>query len=397
MRAPSSTGFLVKGLAALVATALACFSLRRIGLLVAALLPRRAVTGAVTLPSVLLVVAARDEADCVDSLLAALEAIDYPAERLFTVLVDDCSTDQTGDRFDQWAARRPRALSLRLPTHAGKHQAQREGMTAEAGEIIVTCDADVRPRPDCLRRLTEAFADEGVGAAAAFVAPENATATPIARYAAVESWVHQLVTSAGKDRLDLNPPAPGGCSAYRRSALEQIGWFGPEPGADVRVTAALTRAGWRTRFVPEAVAETAVVQRWRDYWHQHIRWGRNLFSSAGAGERVSRSVPLARRVEAWMTAAGYADRLVLLLALPLIAARRLTSRFAALYLAIVTGEVCVALAKARVARDGHRFLLWTGALFALDVVASVAAAAAHLLGRPRAWRPQRGAGSDATS
>jgi cellulose synthase/poly-beta-1,6-N-acetylglucosamine synthase-like glycosyltransferase len=157
----------------------------------------------------------------------------------------------------------------------------------------------------------------------------------------------------------------------------------------VRVSVALTRAGWRTRFVREAVAQNTVVDCWEDYWHQHIRWARNLFASAGTRRRAG-CAPLRRRAEAWMVSTGYADRLVLLAALQLILAGRLRIRFAGLYLAVITAEVWAALAKARVGRGGPRFFLSTVALFALDMVASVTATGAHLLGRPRGWTQGRG-------
>lgn len=225
-----------------------------------------------------------------------------------------------------------------------------------------------------------------------YLTPENAAAGLVARYAAVEAWVTQLVSSAGQDRLDLNAPTPGGCCAYRRAALEQIGWLGAKPGGDVRVSVALTRAGWRTRFVREAVAKNTVVERWGDYWHQHIRWARNLFAAAGISRikpAADRAIPLRRRAEARMLSAGYADRLVLLGALQLILAGRLRARFAGLYLLVVSAEVLTALAKARVWRDGPGFFLSTIALFVIDVLASVTATVAHLLGRSRGWKQGR--------
>lgn len=335
-----------------------------------------------------LVVATHNEASSLDSLGRSLSSLDYPEEKLWTVLVDDHSSDATAARIAEWADGHPRTTALPLAEQVGKHQAQRKGMAAASGEIVVCCDADVRPDPDCLRLLTGAFADQAVGSAAAYLTPGNAAAGPVAHYAAVEAWVTQLVSYAGKDRLDLNAPTPGGCCAYRRAALEQIGWLGAEPGGDVRVSVALTRAGWRTRFVQEAIAQNTVVDNWEDYWHQHIRWARNLFAAAGTRRTLGRA-PLRRRAEAWMLSAGYADRLVLLAALQLILAGRLRTRFAGLYLAVITAEVWAALAKARVGRDGVRFFFSTVALFALDVVASVTATLAHLLGRPRGWRQGR--------
>jgi GT2 family glycosyltransferase len=346
-------------------------------------------------PFVTLVVAAHNEASSIDALLEALGATDYPADRLRIVLVDDGSTDGTGARFAAWADGRPAAAVIRLPERIGKHRAQREAMELADGGLVVFCDADVRPRADCLRHLAEPFADETVAGVAGLVLPDNASTSPVARYAAVESWVTQLVTSAGKDRLDLNAPTPGGCCAYRRSALDGIDWHSGDPGADVQLTVALTRAGWRTRFAPKAVAETAVVHRWRDYWHQHVRWARNLFASAGApaaDRRPSEATgpaSISRRAEAWVLSAGYSDRLLLLAALPLALTGRLPLRLPAIYLTVTTGEVWTALAKARVGREGHTFFLWTVALFALDIVASVAAATAHLIRWPRAWHQGR--------
>jgi hypothetical protein len=53
--------------------------------------------------------------------------------------------------------------------------------------------------------------------------------------------------------------------------------------------------------------------------------------------------------------------------------------------------VAVALGEARVGQAAPSFLLAAGALFVLDVIASLAATADHLLRRPPVWRQgQRG-------
>jgi 1,2-diacylglycerol 3-beta-glucosyltransferase len=218
-------GGITRGLAAVVAAAPACLSVRRLVLLAASLLPARTRPDAGDPPSVTLVVATHNEASSLESLRRSLSSLDYPEEKLWTVLVDDRSSDATGARLAEWAEGHPRTTALPLGEHVGKHQAQREGMAAADGEIVVCCDADVRPAPDCLRRLTSAFADQSVGSAAAYLTPDNAAAGPVAHYAAVEAWVTQLVSYAGKDRLDLNAPTPGGCCAYRpRRSSRSAGW-----------------------------------------------------------------------------------------------------------------------------------------------------------------------------
>ena len=378
-----------------VGAALGLFALRRVVLLVAALLPRRG-TGPppVRAPSVAVIVPARDEGVGTEAMLRAMESLEYPADSLSFVLVDDASRDATGERLADWTAGRPRARAISLSVHLGKSGALNAGIAAaEPSDLIAVCDADLRPRPDWLLRLAPCFAEDGVGAATGFLAPINADASRVARYAAVETWTHQLVTSAGKDRLDLNPPALG-ASAYRRAALEEIGGFRPgAPGEDVHATYALTRAGWRTRFVAEAVVDNAVVADMRGYWRQHIRWARNVFAVRSSAETPAAvcagDVPLARRVEQWAASAGYADRLAFMAALGLVAAGRLPRSVPAAYLGVVGGEVAVAVVKAGCGARLHAFVAAVATFFAVDVAASMAATAAHLAQRPRTWDATR--------
>jgi 1,2-diacylglycerol 3-beta-glucosyltransferase len=374
-----------------VAAVLAAFLLRRVVFVVAALAPPRPLPeAAAEPPTVTLIVPARGEGAAVDATLDALDALAYPPPRLFVVLVDDGSPDSTGERFRAWAAARPRVRALDLPTGVGKYEALNQGLrAAPEADCVAVCDADLRPHPLWLRALVEPFADPAVGATAGFVSPANAEAGAIARYAAVESWTHQLVTSAAKDRLDLNPPTLGAC-AYRRTALEQAGGFGgPDPGEDLQLSAELTRAGWRIRFAAAAVADNAVVAGWDVYWHQHVRWARNVFATARGRPRSTRPPAggLARRVESRLAATGYTDRLAVVAATALALGGLLPVWLPAAYLAVLAVEVTVAVLKAGSGRRAPVFLVTTVALFPLDVLASAAATFAHVARRPRRWRP----------
>ena len=356
---------------------------------IAALLPRPEPTDGNESPSVTLVVPARNERSVAPATLDALDRLDFPGGRLRIVLVDDGSDDSTGELFEEWSASRPQVFALRLSDQVGKYASLNEVIrSSPRTDLIAVCDADVRPRPAWLRRLVGPFSDPRVGATAGYLSPANADDGPVARYAAVESWVHQLVASAGKDALGLDPPTLGAC-AYRRTALDEVGCFGTSlSGEDVRISAALTRAGWRIRFVEAAIADNTVVHTWQDYWHQHLRWARNVFSSrpASVSAAPSRPVSIAQRIESRLAAAGYADRVALLVVIAGVRANVLPRWIPRAYTAVAGVEVVVAVTKAGHARQLPRFLAATAALFGLDVVASTAASAAHILGRPRAWR-----------
>jgi cellulose synthase/poly-beta-1,6-N-acetylglucosamine synthase-like glycosyltransferase len=358
-----------------LAAALLLFSLRRVALMLAAWVQPRPIGASRNIPTVTLLIPARNEEAGIAGTLTAVAALDYPTDQLFTVLIDDGSEDGTRMLCERWVAARERALVISFSGSRGKIAALNAGVAAAPPtELIAVCDADVKPKPDWLRRLADAFADERVGGAAALLRPVGADRTAVSRYAAVENWVNQLVTSAGKDRLGLNP-VTNGASAYRRTALEGLGWFGVGFSEDdVRATVGLTRAGWRTRLVPTAIIEHAVVYRFSDYWRQHIRWSGNLMAAATAPKSSNHAhVGLWRTLETWVVFRGYVDRVVLLAVIGLVLGGRLPLWIPGLYLATVVGYVITALVKARTGRRFFGFLFWTTAFYGIDIVASFAA------------------------
>lgn len=106
------------------------------------------------LPSVSIVVAARDEAARVEEAVRSLLAIDYP--RLSVVAVDDRSSDGTGAILDRLAASDARLRVIHLTSlpqgWIGKCRALAEGEAAAGGEWILFTDGDVVLAPDALRR-----------------------------------------------------------------------------------------------------------------------------------------------------------------------------------------------------------------------------------------------------
>ena len=377
---------------------LAALTARRLLFLAAALAAPRVVAGPDSRsepPSVALLVPARREAARLPGLLACLDRLSYPRARMHTILVDDASDDGTWEMLESYAAGSARTTALREPAWSGKPAALNAGLrAAPPTDLVLVCDADQRPEPHALTALTALFADERVAAASGYIRPRGAARAVVARYASVESWVHQLVTCAGKDRLDLNPPVLGGFCAYRRSALDEIGHLRAGAAAeDAEVAAALTHAGWRTRFANTTVSSTEVPATLADYWRQHVRWGRGIAAggrtrpAAEAGRRVRAPV----RLEASIAATAYADRALLLVALVLAGVRLLPRALPASYLLAAAAEVLVASARAEGAHRAPGYLLTTVTLFPLDVAASLAAVLTRRDEAEGGWRSPRAA------
>lgn len=364
---------------------LAAFTVRRCVLLVGAVLPPRQVAASAT-PTVLVVVAAHNEAWQVEPLLQALARLDYPAEKIWFVLVSDGSEDDTAVVFERWASNRARATAQALSKQVGKAAAMNEAMQlGPPTELLVVYDADQRPRPDSLRRLTHPFGDARVAAVAGYRLPLNADRGVVSRYAALEAWVHQLVVLAGKERWGWNPPTMGGNCAYRVAAVEELGGFPAKTNTeDIEMSLALIARGWRTRFVVDAVADSWVGESWRHYFSQRVRWAHGMY---GGGTR-------ARSLETLAVSSGYVDRLVFVAACVLVLSHQMSVAWPAIYLLVPFLQVLAALAKAGQFRRTHIYLLGAPLMFLLDIASTAYATLLSFVGRRPPWSQPEAARSD---
>ncbi len=353
-------------------------------------------------PTVLILVPIRNEPQSIPGLCAALDALDYPRPQWQVALIDDGPTDDIPHErgtlrqhtaIEAAVAIRPGWQALHLPVNVGKAQALNHGLAhIPFGEIVFIFDVDSRPQPDCLRWAVRAFADARVAAVSGRLVAVNALTSPAAYYTAVESLVHQLVTLRGKDVLRLGPPLLGSNNGYRRAALAQVGGF--RPGAfleDSDLTLALLRAGYTTRFVPQAVASHRVPATLRGYIRQHIRWGRGFNDVArdhlpGLLTDPRLSWPL--RLELALFAVGYLDRLALLWA---VAMALLGIEPVVLWIGIGISltlplvQIIAALAFSRAAAGYWWRLPLIPAFFVVDTGTALWAMAATLLNLPRLW------------
>lgn len=383
-RSVTTTGITTGRLA--LGAGLAVFAGRRLAFMCAALAPARDRVEDYRPESVCVVVPARDEAAVLDRTLAAMAGQRPAPWRQQVVLVDDGSSDGTTAVMERWSRTRADWTLVRLGSRAGKGRALNAGIAASPdSELVVACDADVEPDRDCLMELVRPFTDRRVGAAGALLWPGNADASAVSRYCALELWQHQLITSAGKDRLGLNPPALGWLACYRRAALDAVGGFPSESlGEDVEVTNALTRSGWETRFVPTARVVSHVPERLSEYWRQHIRWSRGLLDAAPRAGCAA-AVPPHRRIEAWLLATGYADRILLAAATAMAAKGSLRAWVPAGYAVLIAGEALAALTRAGLGGAAAKYLVTAAGMFPVDLAASVTGLAAQLGRRKRTW------------
>jgi cellulose synthase/poly-beta-1,6-N-acetylglucosamine synthase-like glycosyltransferase len=116
------------------------------------------------LPRVSIVIPARNEERNLEEALRSVLALDY--DNLEIEVVEDRSTDRTGEILERMAAAEPRLRVVRVrelpPGWLGKNHALWLGAGKATGELLLFTDADVVMEPSILRRAVGAMVADGL-------------------------------------------------------------------------------------------------------------------------------------------------------------------------------------------------------------------------------------------
>lgn len=221
------------------------------------------------------VVPARDEASRIGACLEGALADPDVAE--VVVVVDEGTTDNTAQLAARAGARVVHAPPL-PEGWVGKPWVLEHGLEAARGEIVVTLDADTRPRPGLARALAGRLRGADLVTAGTRFACDTA-GERFLHPAMLATLVYRFGPS---DTGDLHPSparavANGQCLAVRRAELLAAGGFAiarEHMNDDIALVRALARAGWRIRFVDGAALvsvrmHASAAEVWRE-------WGRSL-------------------------------------------------------------------------------------------------------------------------
>lgn len=236
-------------------------------------------------PMVSVLVAARDEAENLPSLLAGLERQDYPSEKSEFIIIDDASSDGTAETAERWARkdRRFRVVHLEDDAVLGigpKKRALAAGIRISRGEILITTDADSLVSPRWIREMISLFsADTGAVCGRVRYHREDGF---FARLAAFEGTL-QTVLNAGVIGIGGALSCCGANFAYRRSAFEDAGGFESAgnvfSGDDDLLLQRIRSRGWKIRFCDhaESVVRTSAPKHFGVYYQRkrrHLSVGR---------------------------------------------------------------------------------------------------------------------------
>jgi len=218
------------------------------------------------------------EAAVLPDLVAAIRALDYPADRLDVKLIleaDDTETiaaahaltaGELGAQFD--------VLHVPRGTPRTKPRALNYALAFARGDFVVIYDAEDRPHPDQLNAALDAF-DSGGDDLACVQAPlhwYNAAETWLTRQFALEyaALFHVILPALARWGWPL--PLGGTSNHFRRSALDAAGGWDPHNVTeDADLGFRLSELGFRAGVIAPSTGEEAVttLAPWR---RQRSRW-----------------------------------------------------------------------------------------------------------------------------
>ncbi len=230
-------------------------------------------------PPVSILIPAHNEEIVIRRTLEAMCALEYPADRLEIIVINDGSSDGTGDIVREFAARDSRVVCYDVPQGQGgkgKSRALNLGLARASHPYIAVYDADNTPEPAALRYLAaQLLLHPELGAVLGKFRTVNRKRTLLTRFINIETLSFQSILQAGRWKLLRIATLPGTNFLMRRSLIEEMdGWDEGAITEDSELSIRMYIAGWKIKFIPYSVTWEQEPETWSVWLRQRTRWVR---------------------------------------------------------------------------------------------------------------------------
>jgi cellulose synthase/poly-beta-1,6-N-acetylglucosamine synthase-like glycosyltransferase len=260
--------------------------------------PRYAPTPDDVLPVYSVIAALYREAASVAPLMAAINALDYPSEKLDVILVVEQDDPATRAAIASLGPM-PHVRTLVAPPLAPqtKPKALNWALPFACGSFVAVFDAEDRPEIGQLRAALDAFRHhpDSVACVQASLCIDNKTHSWLSLMYAAEYAGQFDIYLSGMSEMALPLPLGGSSNHFRTAVLREVGgWDAYNVTEDADLGFRLARSGYRSVTFPSTTFEEAPIRfhawlkqrsRWMKGWLQtwcvHMRQPRQLWRDAG--------------------------------------------------------------------------------------------------------------------
>ena len=227
------------------------------------------------LPFVSLLVPLYDEKDIADRLVARLDRLTYPRDRLEVLLILEAGDHKTASALSKAALPSwMRLVHVPRGTIRTKPRAMNYALDFAKGDIVGIYDAEDAPARDQLLKVAETFRTSGpeVACVQGVLDFYNPGQSWLTRCFAIDYATWFRLVLPGLVKLGFVIPLGGTTLFFRRDVLESLGrWDAHNVTEDADLGIRLARHGYRTAFVSSVTEEeaTASIPAWI---RQRSRW-----------------------------------------------------------------------------------------------------------------------------
>jgi cellulose synthase/poly-beta-1,6-N-acetylglucosamine synthase-like glycosyltransferase len=232
------------------------------------------------LPAISILVPCHNEERVIAHTVGALQKLDYPADKLEFLLINDGSTDNTAGIIRGLAADpRVRLLEVPAPLSArGKSGALNYALSHARHALIAIYDADNLPEAGALRPLAAQLVhNPTLAAAVGIYRAWNRRRALITRFVNIEGIGFQWMVQAGRWKLMRLTMLPGTNYVIRKDIVEKMGgWDEQALTEDSELTVRLYQAGYQVQLVPTSVSWEQEPESLKVWFRQRRRWVRGF-------------------------------------------------------------------------------------------------------------------------
>lgn len=230
------------------------------------------------LPRASVVVAVRDEEKVITRCLEALDKLEFPDGKLEIIIINDRSTDRTGElikEFIEGKARFKFVEGRESTSHLrGKSNALVQGLAVATGEVILTTDADCKVNPLWAKTMVSYFTKE-IGLCGGMTSQE--TGNP---FKGMQHLDFMYLLGAGSGTVNAGIPLSviGNNMAYSRAAYNETGGYENMPFSvteDSQLLAAISDLKKYKIIYPldkDALIKSLPVEGFSQLYKQKKRW-----------------------------------------------------------------------------------------------------------------------------
>jgi biofilm PGA synthesis N-glycosyltransferase PgaC len=225
-------------------------------------------------PLVSVIVPGYNEENTIPSTIASIYEQTY--QNLEIIIVNDGSTDRTGEVCRKLAKKDPRVRFFQQDERSGKASACNLALNFCRGEFIIHVDSDTSFHRDSFVEILKKFSDPQVGLVGGNILVRNSPENLLTRLQDLEylisiSMGRQLQAWAG-----ILHVSGGAFTAFRTEAIRKFGGWDVGPGEDADITVMVRKLGFKVAFAPKAIAYTKVPRTVWGFIKQRIRWDRSV-------------------------------------------------------------------------------------------------------------------------